>query len=151
MKQDDFDTIERYINGEADESERKYIESLFLNGENNLYFHNCLNKDWELMLKGDSEPVVNLSHLLDRIHHIIRKNETLKRQNPLQKLIQVYMKAAAILLIPLLVTGGLIYSYMDDRHQTVIDQEVTSMIYAPMGSRVSFNLPDGTTGMLNSG
>jgi len=151
LKQDDFDKIERYINGEADESERKYIESLFLNGENNLYFHNCLNKDWELMLKGDSEPVVNLSHLLDRIHHIIRKNETLKRQNPLQKLIQVYMKAAAILLIPLLVTGGLIYSYMDDRHQTVIDQEVTSMIYAPMGSRVSFNLPDGTTGMLNSG
>ncbi|MDO9581450.1 MAG: DUF4974 domain-containing protein, partial [Bacteroidales bacterium] len=30
-------------------------------------------------------------------------------------------------------------------------QQVNSTIYAPMGARVSFNLPDGTTGMLNSG
>lgn len=151
MKQDDFDKIERYINGEADENEKKYVESLFLNGEDNLYFRNCLNKDWEFMLKGDSAPEVNLSHLLDRIHHIIRKNETFKSRKPLQKLIRIYMKAAAILLIPLMVAGGLIYSYISHRYQTVTEHLVTSMIYAPMGSRVSFNLPDGTTGMINSG
>ena len=75
----------------------------------------------------------------------------MKQQQPLQKLIRYYMKVAAILLIPLLVAGGLIYSYMSHKYQAVSDQEVTSMIYAPMGSRVSFNLPDGTTGMLNSG
>ncbi len=31
------------------------------------------------------------------------------------------------------------------------DGNVTSTIYAPFGARVSFSLPDGTTGMLNSG
>jgi transmembrane sensor len=31
------------------------------------------------------------------------------------------------------------------------EQQVSSSIYAPLGARVSFNLPDGTTGMLNSG
>ena len=151
MKQDDFDKIERYINGVADDSEKKIVESLFLNGENNLYFRNCLNKDWELILKGDSAPEVNLSHLLDRIHHIIRKNENVMRLKPLQRLMRAYIKAAAILLLPLLVAGGLIYGYMSHKFQSVPDQEVTSMIYAPMGSRVSFSLPDGTTGMLNSG
>lgn len=151
LKQDDFDKIERYINGEADENEKKYVESLFLNGEDNLYFRNCLNKDWEFMLKGDSAPEVNISHLLDRIHHIIRKNETVKNQKPLQKLTRIYMKAAAILLLPLIVAGSLIYSYMSRRNQTVTDHVASAMIYAPMGSRVSLNLPDGTTGMLNSG
>ena len=34
---------------------------------------------------------------------------------------------------------------------TTISLQVGSAIYAPMGARVSFNLPDGTTGMLNSG
>ena len=61
------------------------------------------------------------------------------------------MKAAAVLIIPLLIAGGLIYGYLSRRYMNIADNEVTSMIYAPMGSRVSFNLPDGTTGMLNSG
>ena len=61
------------------------------------------------------------------------------------------MKAAAILLLPLLITGGLIYNYLNNTGKVVPDQQVSSIIYAPMGSRVSFNLPDGSTGMLNSG
>ncbi len=151
MKHEDFDKIERYIKGVADDSERNHIESLFLEGKTNLYFRNCLEKDWECMIGQESSPKVDLSHLLDRIHHIIRKNETVKKQKPLQKLIRFYMKAAAILLLPLMIAGGFVYSYMSGRYQTGKAQEVTSMIYAPMGSRVSFNLPDGTTGMLNSG
>jgi ferric-dicitrate binding protein FerR (iron transport regulator) len=151
LKQEDFDKIERYINGEADDSEIYYVESLFLKGENNLYFRNRLYKDWELMLNGDSSNDVNLSHLLDRIHHIISKYENIKRQKPLQKLIRIYMKAAAILLLPLIILGGLVYSYLGRQEKTTTDLEVTSTIYAPMGARVSFNLPDGTKGMLNSG
>lgn len=151
MKQNDFAKIERYINGVADDTEKKYVESLFLDGENNLYFRNCLNKDWEYVLKEDSSPEGNLSHLLDQIHHIIRKDEMKKRQQPLRKIIRIYMKAAAILILPLLIAGGLIYGYLFHRYVNIADREVTSMIYAPMGSRVSFNLPDGTTGMLNSG
>jgi ferric-dicitrate binding protein FerR (iron transport regulator) len=60
------------------------------------------------------------------------------------------MRAAAILLLPLLVAGGLVYSYLGNHGKTTTDRQVISTIYAPLGSRVSFNLPDGTTGMLNS-
>ena len=58
------------------------------------------------------------------------------------------MKAAAILLLPLLITA-LVYKFMESRPAD--DQPVSASIYAPLGARVSFNLPDGTTGMLNSG
>ena len=149
-KQEEIEKIERYIKGLSDDTEKAWVESLFLNGETNLYLQNSIEKDWDMMLKDTLPSEVNLSHLLDRVHHIIRKNETLKRQKPLQKFIRIYMRAAAILLLPLLIAGGIVYSYMGN-HVKTSDQQVSSMIYAPLGARVSFNLPDGTVGMLNSG
>ena len=151
MKENDLDKIERYINGVADDNDKARVETLFLSGEDNHTLRNSLEKDWNIMLRDTSPSEVNLSHLLDRVHHIIRKNETLKRQKPLQKFIRIYMRAAAILLLPLLVAGGLAYSYFGNHGKTPIDRQVISTIYAPLGARVSFNLPDGTTGMLNSG
>ena len=151
MKENDLDKIERYINGQADDNEKARVETLFLSGEDNHTLRNSLERDWNIMLRDTSPSEVNLNHLLDRVHHIIRKNETLKRQKPLQKFIRNYMKAAAILLLPLLVAGGLVYSYLGNNGKTTTDRLVSSTIYAPLGARVSFNLPDGTTGMLNSG
>ena len=150
MKESAFDKIERYINGLADDIEKDWVESLFLNGEDNYTLQQLLKNDWDLMLRDPSLPEVDLNHLLDRVHHIIRKNQTLKSQKPLQKFIRIYMRAAAILLLPLLVAGGLVYSYLGNHGKTTTDRQVISTIYAPLGSRVSFNLPDGTTGMLNS-
>jgi transmembrane sensor len=151
LKQEETDKIERYINGLSDDKEKAYVESLFSNGENNSYLRQLLEKDWDIMLRDSSSSEVNLSQLLDRVHHIIRKKEMMKRQKPLQKLIQIYMRAAAILLLPLLIAGGLVYSYLRIDHKPIADRLVSSTIYAPLGARVSFNLPDGSTGMLNSG
>lgn len=151
LKQDDIEKIDRYINGLSDESEKFYLESLFTKGENNSDLRQHLEHDWFMMLSDSSPTNVDLNHLLDRVHHIIRKKETLKRQKPLQKLIQIYMKAAAILLLPSLIAGSLVHSYLGIDHKTVGDRLVSSTIYAPLGARVSFNLPDGSTGMLNSG
>lgn len=151
MKRDDLIKIEHYITREADESEKEYVESLFTAGENNLYLQQSVQKDWELMTRNSASSEPNLSHLLDRIHHTIRKNEMLERNKPLQKIGRIYMKAAAILLLPLLVAGGLINYFNGNRIRMLTDQESVSTIYAPLGARVSFSLPDGTTGKLNSG
>jgi len=151
LKQEEFEKIERYINGLSDNREKNFVESLFTEGESNNDLRILLKKEWDIKLRDSSPSEVNLSHLLDRVHHIIRKKEILKKQKPLQKFIRVYMKAAAILVLPLLVAGGLICNYLNNTGKTAPDQQVSSIIYAPMGSRVSFNLPDGTTGMLNSG
>jgi transmembrane sensor len=151
LKQEEIEKIERYIEGLSDDREKTYVESLFSKGENNDYLRHHLEKDWDLMLRDSSTTKVDLNYLLDRVHHIILKNEILKRQKPLQKFIQIYMRAAAILLIPLLIAGGLVYSYLENHSKTTTDRQITSSIYAPLGARVSFNLPDGTTGMLNSG
>lgn len=151
LKQEEIENIERYIKGLSDNNEKAFVESLFSEGENNNYLRYHLEKDWDQIVKDNSVSKVNLNHLLDRIHHIIRKNEIMKRQKPFQRFIRVYMRAAAILLLPLLIAGGLGYNYLGNYGKSISDRMVRSTIYAPMGARVSFNLPDGTTGMLNSG
>jgi len=151
LKENHLEKIERYINGLSDDKEKAWVESQFLNGEDNYTLRNLLKNDWDFMLRDSSPTEVDLNHLLDRVHHIIRKNETLKRQKPLQKFVRIYMKAAAILLLPLLIAGGLVYSFLSNTGKITTEQQVSSSIYAPLGARVSFNLPDGTTGMINSG
>ena len=61
------------------------------------------------------------------------------------------MKVAAIIILPLLVAGGLLNFNLVNRLRMLSDQKSLSTIYAPLGARVSFTLPDGTTGKLNSG
>jgi transmembrane sensor len=151
LNQEEIEKIERYIKGLSDVNEKIYLESLFSKGEDNIYLRQHLEKDWDTMIRDSSPSEVDLTHVLDRIHHIIRKKETLKRQKPFQKLIQIYMRAAAILLLPLMIAGGLVYSFLSIDHKPAADRLVSSTIYAPLGARVSFNLPDGSTGMLNSG
>jgi transmembrane sensor len=53
--------------------------------------------------------------------------------------------------LPLVIAGSLYFYLNSHEDEWVADQQVKSVIYAPMGSRVSFNLPDGSTGWLNSG
>lgn len=151
LRQEEIEKVERYINGLSDDNEKIFVETLFSNGENDSLLRHQLEKDWELMLPESSPIGINLDHLLDHVHHLIRKKETLKRQRPIQKFIQAYMKVAAILLLPCLIAGSLIYSYLGYHSKKSSDQLVSSTIYAPLGARVSFNLPDGTFGMLNSG
>ena len=151
MKQEDIKTIDRYIKGIADDSEKKYVESIFLKKEINLYLRNCLEKEWNSLIQQDASAEIDLNPLLDRIHHIIRKNETVISRKPMQKLLKIYMKAAAVLLIPLVLTGGLLYYHLTNNRKAFEQENAVMQIYAPMGSRVSFNLPDGTKGMLNSG
>ena len=151
MKQEQAEKIDRYIKGIANESDREFVESLLSDGESNTHLRNCLEKDWNSFIDQKTSSEADLTHLLDKIHHLIRKNENKIPRKPIKRIIGIYMKAAAILLIPLMVAGGLIYSHFKESKKAFEEEKVTMQIYAPMGSRVSFNLPDGTTGMLNSG
>jgi transmembrane sensor len=151
LEQEDIDRIERYIKGESDEREREYVELFFINGENNPYLRSRINLDFDQMLREVESPNVKTGHILDRIHQVIRKEEIKKNNKSLRRILRVYMKAAAILLIPLLLTGGVLFNYLSDKYIKNTGEDAVANIYAPYGSRVSFSLPDGTTGMLNSG
>lgn len=151
FKKENIEKIERFIEGKANEAEKVWIESQFMDGEENFALRNTLENDWFRMVKEESESEGELIHLLDRVHHIIRKNELKNSQKPGRKLLHYYMRAAAIMLLPLLLAGGLLFNSIVNKNKTVSDQQVSSIIYAPIGARIKFSLPDGSKGMLNSG
>jgi ferric-dicitrate binding protein FerR (iron transport regulator) len=151
MKDNYSEKIDRYINGRADNDEEAFVESLFLNGENDPILRYSLERDWNNLDIDSYKSEVNIDHLLDRVHHDIHKTGQSKKRSLFYRLGYSYMRVAAILLLPLLITGGLAYNYFGKKNNYTEEQQVTSSIYAPYGSRVNFTLPDGTIGMLNSG
>lgn len=119
--------------------------------ENEQCIKRILEKDLEHFIAEVPEKDIELTGLLDRIHHRIRLVESIKRERPVRRILRVYMRAAAILFIPFFIAGGIFLSRKAGEAKSALNQEVTSTIYAPPGSRIAFVLPDSTRGMLNGG
>jgi hypothetical protein len=71
LKEIDLDIIQRYVNGLTVDSEDTIVESFFLHGEENESLIRLLEEDWNSINHDTSIPEVDLSHLLDRVHHIL--------------------------------------------------------------------------------
>ncbi len=151
MKPEESEKIERYTRAVAGDIEKRFVESLFMEGERNPSLRSYLEKDWNSFIDRDSVSEAELSHILDRIHHIIRKNERKKSLSPSQRILTFYTRAAAVILIPLMIAGVYFYNNLSYKKQLIENERMAARIFAPLGSRVSFSLPDGTKGMLNSG
>ncbi len=151
LNQEDIERFERYVSGKADEREVAIVEELFSNGHENRGLRDLLEEEWKNDIQKLAPPEVELNHLLDRIHHMIRTKENQKRKLLIYRVTKVYSKVAAILLLPLIIIGSLSLGYLVKPSLKSDDHLVSSVIHAPLGSRVSFNLPDGTVGWLNSG
>ena len=148
LNQQELDIIHRYLTETSSESETEWVENLFSHGAANIELKQLVYQDWSVH---QPAKVIDLSHIQDRVHHNILKRELKKMKSPGMRILNTYSRVAAVLLFPVLFVG--IWFYLQSRlePELLVDQMVSSTIYAPLGSRVSFNLPDGTTGFLNSG
>jgi len=151
IKKSDLEIIEKFIRGTANPVEERYVQSLFADYKESFLLKNFMDSKWKEYLKEPATDQAELSHVLDRVHHIIHKREMKKEQNMVRKLYRWYSVAAAVLLIPLLI-AGLVWIYgKGTAFQPVALEKVSCTLLAPLGSRIAFTLPDGTRGWLNSG
>lgn len=89
----------------------------------------------------------DLNPVLNRIHHIIHLKRSAKKRNSVHMVYQWVSRVAAVLLITLLTAN--LYFVLRERES---GREVAMLqIIAPSGSRVNFELPDGSSGILNGG
>lgn len=150
MKEKEKKVIEKYLNGQASDEEKTWVESFFANGEKNHLLRQHLEETWDNI---DSEHVAyvpDLTHILQNIHKNINTENKSHHINPVRKIISVYTRVAAVLLFPL-IAAGLFFMHKLTSIPPAGDKTTVASIYAPLGSRVSFVLPDSTNGMLNSG
>lgn len=150
IQKSDIEKLNRFRKGLSDRPEKQYIYSLFSENEKNKDFKQHFSKEFDEYIKNNPKEDHHLSYLLDRIHHIIHKNENKKKQTVAGRIHRWY-SIAAMLLTPLLI-AGLVWIKEQKQDQFIVaEAPVISTLYAPMGSRISFSLPDGTKGWLNSG
>lgn len=151
IRKTDIEKLKHFSKGLSNAEEEKYIHSLFSENEENAEFKQHIQKDFDEYLKNNPDENHNLSYLLDRIHHVIHKNESHKKNKVVKRIYQWYSAVAAVLLIPVLIAGGIWVTKQKKQEAIVVETPVKSTLFAPMGSRISFSLPDGTKGWLNSG
>jgi len=140
--------LTNYINGNPGPGEAEEVIALMAGGEDNEGLREIFEEDWNRLMNSDTATSRELRPLLDNIHHQIRLKEFNRSKTLIRKLSGFYARVAAAILIPLLLgTGFLLLRGMSGD----AGKDAVASIYAPAGSRVSFTLPDGTEGMLNSG
>ncbi len=140
MNRSEKDRIRHYIKGSTGHDE-DFVASSFLNDENEEELKGIALEQW----KNASSAHIDLQHVLHRIYFRIN-SKSVSSTHPLTKrVLQIYSRIAAILLIPLFITGIFLGSRQPDQAGTFAE------IKAPQGSRVQFTLPDGSKGYLNSG
>lgn len=137
------------MSNQVNDKEKAWVESLFASGENNNLLRHYMEENWDNIESEHRVIVPDLGHILHDIHKQI-KTERSHKISPLKKIVSGYTRAAAVLLFPL-IAAGLIYIHSSVKTTPADDKKAMASIYAPLGSRVSFVLPDSTTGMLNSG
>jgi transmembrane sensor len=151
IKQADIDKLQRFRQGLSDEDEAQYIRFLFSENENNRGFEQYFLNEFNEYFNTSTGEDHNSAYLLDRIHHIIHKRENPQKQTAIKRIYKWYSAAAALFLIPLLLAGGIWFARHNQEGVHAEENPVKSTLFAPMGSRISFSLPDGTRGWLNSG
>lgn len=141
----DRDILARYVNGEFTSDDEKYMEGVFC--DDNYELQEILKSDWLEINKNDNLEERELDHILHTLYYKINHQEKKKRTGRLVSLWKTYSRAAAVLLFPLVLAYA-IYNQVEIKQ---IDTEISyAEINAPLGSRVKFSLPDGSSGWLNS-
>lgn len=138
--------LKRFTSDKFSFNDYLVISSSFRNEDNNDEFRKNLEEEWEKTdMSANSKK--NLDSVLDRLHHNINLRE-INEVTQLQRLIGLFARVAAVLLIPALVTI-LLLSYKLTKEG--VNKESWAEIHSPVGSTMKFLLSDGTLVWLNSG
>jgi len=146
-KECDEDLLKKYYQNRCSSEEKEYVEQCFLDLKHYGKVTTAARQEWnETSSEGNKRGV--LTDILHKIHFDIRLEEFRKSKERRwrKKTKSALLGISAAVLIPLLLLN--IWQWQNRASES---QSVFTEINAPNGSRVQFNLPDGSSGWLNSG
>jgi transmembrane sensor len=142
--------LERYFNSESGSEDAAYIQETFTDECKKNVLKSFLAHQWNAFLDRDDLPEKGLDHVLHKIHFNIHIDQNTRENRPFSRMLRIYYRVAAVILLPLLIAGGILF-FRQSGGEKNYSRIVWAEIHSTMGSRVSFYLPDGSTGWLNSG
>ena len=131
INQKDIEKLKCYSEGSLSEAEVNSIYSLFSENEKNREFEKQIRMEFYEYIKNNPEADFNLSNLLNRIHHVIHKRESKAKQTIVQKIYKWYSFAAAVLVIPLLITGSIWFIEQKTENSVTTENPVITTLFKP--------------------
>ena len=145
MKQHiDYKILQNFVAGDYSLKELLLVRHWFENKNNETELKIAIQQHWEQFAGLNAEHEKDLSSVFTEIKQKITAENP--RTQLRLKLKKYYYRAAAVLLIPLL-----IYSTYSGFFKASPKLYSSVEIVSPLGARTKFELPDGTKGCLNSG
>jgi ferric-dicitrate binding protein FerR (iron transport regulator) len=151
------DDIKRYLEGKTTSEESAQIKEWLVNPQNDAVSRSLMGNLWansDIQLKGnkpDTDRMLQKTRF--RIYSSVPKKTSPKITAPGTRLIQIFSRVAAVLIIPLLAfTAYLYFQRLNDYAGTA--ENITPNIrevYTKPGTKTHFLLADGTMVWLNDG
>lgn len=141
----DIHILKRYFEGHCTCKDYKSLCDKLKSMESDQQIRELFQQHWS-EFEHSELPEGGVDHLLDKIHQQIRLDQ--KRDGKWKRIIAVFERVAAILILPLILSFMAYYYWGTTNHEI---REAYAEILCPLGTRTKFTLPDGTTGFLNSG
>lgn len=148
----DFDPkiVDRFFKGTYSRKDYLNIKSVFSDLETRSKLKQYVESHWNDFSR-EEMPTETVEHLLDKIHHKISLEKGTSHRI---SFLTVFQRAAAILIIPLLLSFLAVFYFQSGKEsppKPIVENTAYAEIQCPLGVRTRFQLPDGTTGFLNSG
>lgn len=138
----------KYANEVPTPGEKNYVENVFLDEQNSQELQEILMADWLRICDQEHLEFYDLSHIFHKLYFTINSERKQQKRGAIRAIWQTYSRVAAAILLPLALIY-LVYSHVQPGQQ---DARISyAEITAPLGSRINFTLPDGSSGWLNSG
>jgi len=136
----DSNILSRYLNGSYTPDDYQQLKSWFEKQDSPEALDTLIQKHWQEF--EEQVPGIDLHFVLQKIQRQIYLDE--KRQT--KTLWHFYRQVAAVLLFPILLLTAYLFL---NKQQTA--NTAWAEIHSPVGARTQFQLPDGSSGWLNSG
>ncbi|MDD4192252.1 MAG: FecR domain-containing protein [Mangrovibacterium sp.] len=133
----------KYLRGYFSLNEKAVVDEYFASERFDTELTEVLREHWDELNTGKAADRKDLSPVLDKISHELSLRRV-RRMTTLKLVWRWYAKAAAILLVPVLIATFY-------RSRTDNPSDAWIEIHSPYGAQTRFTLPDGSSGWLNSG
>lgn len=140
----DYQLLLNYTRGKYSFGDYKRIAAWFRDNDSRDDIRLAIRDHWDDFSTEGEESPKNLENIYNHLLEQIQQEQPAPQ--PLYKrVITLYSKIAAVLLLPLM-----IYAAISLGNKETADGTAFAEIYAPPGARTRFILPDGSNGWLNS-
>ena len=148
----DIKLINKFLQKKCNHNEHELLLNWFTDLRYERKLKYIISEHWDEIELKSPDYDLNADGILDELHHLIHLDSYKKALNlPFyRKAYQQISKIAAVLLLPVLIISSWCF-FTDGQFFTKDEKAIYAEIYSPLAARTRFELPDGTTGWLNSG